>query len=110
MIKKNISYLVLCLLLVGFTFVAFPSVGSAQVIEGCCQRTVDMCADTGQPPVNIPCSAESPFIVGAVCDQASGQCVIARNVPTMSELGLLAMAGILGIAGFMVIRRKSVTT
>ena len=28
------------------------------------------------------------------------------NVPTLSELGLIAMAGILGIVGFMVIRRR----
>lgn len=32
-----------------------------------------------------------------------------RNVPTLSEWGLIAMAGILGIVGFMVIRRRKVT-
>jgi hypothetical protein len=32
-----------------------------------------------------------------------------RNVPTLSEWGLIAMAGILGIAGFMVIRRRKAT-
>jgi hypothetical protein len=31
------------------------------------------------------------------------------NVPTLSEWGLIAMAGILGIIGFMVIRRRKVT-
>lgn len=31
------------------------------------------------------------------------------NVPTLSEWGLIAMAGILGIVGFMVMRRKQVT-
>jgi len=31
------------------------------------------------------------------------------NVPTLSEWGLIAMAGILGIVGFMVIRRRKVT-
>ena len=30
------------------------------------------------------------------------------NVPTLSEWGLIAMAGIVGIAGFMVIRRRKV--
>ena len=30
-------------------------------------------------------------------------------VPTLSEWGLIAMAGILGIVGFMVIRRRKVT-
>ncbi len=32
-----------------------------------------------------------------------------RNVPTLSEWGLMAMAGLLGIVGFMVIRRRKVT-
>lgn len=32
--------------------------------------------------------------------------ILIRNVPTLSEWGLIAMAGILGIVGFMVIRRK----
>ncbi len=32
-----------------------------------------------------------------------------RNVPTLSEWGLIAMAGILGIIGFIVIRRRKVT-
>ncbi len=31
------------------------------------------------------------------------------NVPTLSEWGLIAMAGILGLVGFMVIRRRKVT-
>jgi len=30
-------------------------------------------------------------------------------IPTLSEWGLIAMAGILGIAGFMVIRRRKAT-
>jgi len=33
----------------------------------------------------------------------------ASNVPTLSEWGLIAMAGMLGIVGFMVIRRRRVT-
>ncbi len=32
-----------------------------------------------------------------------------RNVPTLSQWGLIAMAGLLGIVGFMVIRRKRLT-
>ena len=34
---------------------------------------------------------------------------IARKVPTLSEWGLIAMAGILGIVGFMVMRRRRVS-
>ena len=29
-----------------------------------------------------------------------------RNIPTLSEWGLIAMAGVLGIAGLMVMRRR----
>lgn len=32
-----------------------------------------------------------------------------RNIPTLSEWGLIAMAGILGIVGLMVIRRRNLT-
>ncbi|MCH7519670.1 MAG: IPTL-CTERM sorting domain-containing protein [Candidatus Dadabacteria bacterium] len=32
-----------------------------------------------------------------------------RNIPTLSEWGLIAMAVILGIVGFMVLRRRKVT-
>jgi len=34
---------------------------------------------------------------------------VVSNVPTLSEWGMIAMAGILGIAGFIVIRRRKVT-
>jgi len=33
---------------------------------------------------------------------------VVSNIPTLSEWGLIAMAGILGIVGFMVIRRRKV--
>ncbi len=36
-------------------------------------------------------------------------CLIPEPIPTFSEWGLMAMAGILGIVGFMVIRRRKVT-
>jgi len=32
----------------------------------------------------------------------------ARNIPTLSEWGLISMAGILGIVGFMVMRRRKI--
>ena len=34
--------------------------------------------------------------------------IITRNVPTLSEWGLISMAAILGIVGFMVMRRRKV--
>jgi len=32
-----------------------------------------------------------------------------RNISTLSEWGLIAMAGVLGIVGFIVIRRRKAT-
>jgi len=36
--------------------------------------------------------------------------LLARNIPTLSEWGLIAMSGILGIAGLMVARRRKAAT
>ncbi|MCH7519899.1 MAG: IPTL-CTERM sorting domain-containing protein [Candidatus Dadabacteria bacterium] len=36
-------------------------------------------------------------------------CGVVATIPTLSEWGLIAMAGVLGIVGFMVIRRRKVT-
>jgi hypothetical protein len=36
------------------------------------------------------------------------QASLSRPIPTLSEWGLIAMAGILGIVGFMVMRRRAV--
>ena len=41
-------------------------------------------------------------------DDATCEAISVANVPTLSEWGLIAMAGILGIVGFMVIRRRKV--
>ena len=44
-----------------------------------------------------------------ICDIGSYEFIpgpLARSVPTLSEWGLIAMAGLLGIVGFFVIRRK----
>ncbi len=45
----------------------------------------------------------------AVCSDALVFFTFPANIPTLSEWGLIAMAGILGIVGFMVIRRRKVT-
>ncbi len=41
--------------------------------------------------------------------EKSGSDVMPIRVPTLSEWGLIAMAGILGIVGFMVMRRRKVS-
>jgi len=50
-------------------------------------------------------------IVGNLPDCSDGlvfRILPSRHIPTLSEWGLIAMAGILGIVGFMVIRRRKV--
>ncbi|MCK5391568.1 MAG: IPTL-CTERM sorting domain-containing protein [Deltaproteobacteria bacterium] len=46
---------------------------------------------------------------GAFCDEATNLCTRIDNVPTLSEWGLISMAAILGLVGFMVIRRRKAT-
>ncbi len=45
---------------------------------------------------------------GTACEQVR-ECLNPRNVPTLNEWGLISMAGILGIVGFMVMRRRKAT-
>jgi len=44
-----------------------------------------------------------------ITPQENCESIVSRNVPTLSEWGLIAMAGVLGIVGFMVIRRRKAT-
>lgn len=57
---------------------------------------------------------ESPYSVsvdssGAIFNSGAFEVeeeFIISNVPTLSQWGMIAMAGVLGIIGFMVMRRK----
>jgi len=44
---------------------------------------------------------ERPSAIAIIPEQARG-----HPIPTLSEWGLITMAGILGVVGFMVIRRR----
>jgi len=73
----------------------------------------------GGQGIFVPCLSitidEETNSITAFCDDIdTGSCTftnvrIPRDVPTLSEWGLIAMAGVLGIVGFMVMRRKKVT-
>lgn len=79
--------------------------------DGC---TIGKSPGNPQPPPGINCSPG----LSLVGDDSEGICeqdiedfcneLNARNVPTLSEWGLIAMAGVLGIVSFMVMRRKRV--
>ncbi len=115
MINNRVSLYVAIFLIIGFFFLALPQDGYTQDIEsGCCQELQQGGCATLVDPIAISQCEDgffSVFIPGQVCDKQAGECVVppSANIPTLSEWGLLAMAGILGIVGFMVIRRRKVT-
>ncbi len=98
---------VVAFLTFGFLLLALPEEGFSGVSTevDCCQGE-GQCEDTAGGP--IMCTEED-FVPNAFCDRETGQCtqiISERNIPTLSEWGLMAMAGVLGIAGFIIIRRK----
>jgi len=125
MIPRNrISVFIVAFLAFGFLFAALPENGYAgrQPVEiGCCQfseMNVDPvgldnrlrfyeCADETDIEV---CNKEGgDFFPDELCNLQTGMCnqvQPTRNVPTLSEWGLITMAAILGVIGFMVIRRR----
>ena len=72
------------------------------------------------PPLLCSTEASCPFLhrtnvdaPGVPCGLDSRRSIcpcefLARDIPTLSEWGVIAMAGILGIVGFIVIRRRKV--
>ena len=79
----------------------------------CCQLEGD-CFDIVEPELDMPvqlCSIDS--VVPGFCNQETGLCeqVMQRStsVPTLTQWGLIATAGILAIIGFIAIRRKKLS-
>ena len=108
MLRNQISFFIVTFLICGFFFLALPKVGLAGIapIEvGCCQLE-GSCSDTSEGP--IKCLPED-FTEGALCNDDIGLCTPESNIPTLSEWGLIAMAGVFGIIGLLAIRRKKVT-
>jgi len=93
------------------------------VYERWCYDEADSCGtdgdDTGLPgPINtafdLDCwsisfdpAGDGFFITGL--EGEIGACGGSASIPTLNEWGLIAMASILGIVGFMVMRRRKVT-
>lgn len=109
MLRNQIISSVAVILTFGFFFLALPEEGfsgfSTQI--NCCQFE-GQCEDTSQGPIMC---REQDFVPNAVCNQSTGSCVLIsriNSIPTMSEWGLIAMAGILGIAGFIIVRKRKV--
>jgi hypothetical protein len=109
--KKNKSIFVTTFLIIGFFFLALPEKGYSGVAPiGCCITDLG-CIDIISGEIHLPCITTE--VLGGSCTEESieGLCLESEvsNVPTLSEWGLIALAGILGIVGFMVMRRRKVT-
>ena len=92
----------------GFLLLALPEEGFSGVAPlplSCCQQE-GTCVDDSEGP--FLCKVED-VVENAFCNQDTGQCAlipVTSNIPTLSEWGLVAAAGVLGIAGFIAIRRR----
>ncbi len=110
MLLNRISMFLIAFLVVGFVFFAIPDKGFAgsgppPIGFGCCQFA-DACDVSGMDQCLSDPGNEGFFPDGR-CNTRTGLCSAAtRDIPTLSEWGLIAMAGVLGIVGFMIIRRK----
>jgi hypothetical protein len=107
-------------LLTGLFFFSLTESGYAGSSAGgppCCEiPSIDFCygGDTvSQCSEECISSGECIFYEDRICvkvDEAHGACQIFQsNIPTLSEWGLISLAAVLGIAGFMIIRRKKAT-
>jgi len=100
---NKIATFLIAVFVFSFFLLSAPDTSNAQAL--CCQITPESCFDT-EGPVPIKCPEED-IVIDALCNADAGQCVaLPSNVPTLSEWGLVAMAGVLGIVGFMVVRRR----
>lgn len=114
MLKKLDLMFLAAFLLTGFFFLATPQksrAGFAQISVTCCQQE-GSCYDNSEGGGAIACP-DGMFVEDAICEEPSGMCVsqvspITSSVPTLSEWGLIAMAGVLGIAGYIIVRRRKV--
>lgn len=100
---KYLSTLVIAAFIFSLFVVIAPEKGNAQPV--CCQIMTDACFDSVNP-LPIECPQEDIF-PGSLCNFDTGECTpVLTNIPTLSEWGLIAMVGILGMAGFFVLRRR----
>ena len=110
--KNQISLFVATFLIIGFFFLALPEKGYSGVVPmgGCCITDLG-CIDIISDEIHLPCITTEVLGGSCTAEGLEGLCLgsVVENVPTLSEWGLIAMAGILGIAGFMVIRRRKVS-
>lgn len=110
MISRNriLSFVVVALIACAF-FLSFPETGNAQYL--CWQSSPDSCNDNSGNGGGVVCNSAENVIPNASCNESEGLCTpVAKDVPTLSEWGPIAFAGILGMIGLIAIRRRKVNT
>ncbi|MGB2693021.1 MAG: IPTL-CTERM sorting domain-containing protein [Thermodesulfobacteriota bacterium] len=111
MVKQYAITILAGVLALGFLSMAFPETSNAQE-ESCCQyvntqtSSFSCVFSVGEFGCPIPVG-DNPiefisFLQGSSCDKETGLCSgfepnQVRDVPTLSEWGLIAMAGVLGV-------------
>jgi len=87
-----------------------PSIGGPKVDNG---NTADMLIDEvrvyGRALSDMEIATIAAGNIGPLPDRLYYNFEPIKPIPTLSEWGLIAMAGVLGIIGFMVMRRRKVT-
>jgi len=110
--KQSLMFLTFLLVSGIFFFAATEESHSGVITIGttCCQLE-GSCYDNSKDGGALACP-NGVFVENAICDEADGVCVAqsaaANPIPTLSEWGLIAMAGVLGIAGYIIVRRRRV--
>jgi hypothetical protein len=118
MIMKSISVFTILLLVFTLNLLDLSKKAMAGVptmdITTCCQYITpdgqDFCEEfDGVGGCLVPKEGEVVDVfIDSTCDEDLGVCQVPSYVPTLSEWGLIAMAGVLGIVGFMVLRRRKI--
>ena len=113
MVNKTLHLLLFNSLIISLILLALVQNGFAgfdTIAINCCQISENECADNSEGPILC---MEGNLQEDAFCDESSGRCRTeltpiqkVNPIPTLTELGVIAMAGILGIVAFIAIRRR----
>lgn len=105
---KTLSILAITALVAGMFFISMPVEG--QAINTCCQVSQSACFDNdGGGPLPTTCFGE--LFPNSICSDETEQCVsVARNVPALSAIGSIVIAGLLAIVAIVILHRRRKAT
>ncbi len=114
---KTITIFIAAILVFGFLFIALSEKAFTQIVpfEGCCQF-INSCENLSQDAC-IADSTSIEFLIDTECNTDTNLCPgfslgdsDVRNVPTLTEWGLIAMAGLIGFIGLLALKRRKAAT